>query len=73
MFLVSRTSVGLINLADSLLSGTLLGIGSGQVNLSCQQTVWTNPNWTIGSLYSTYETTCKPTELQITAAITPDE
>ncbi|KAF2396455.1 hypothetical protein EJ06DRAFT_240766 [Trichodelitschia bisporula] len=42
-----------------------LGTGSGSITLDCSTVVYTNPNWTIGDIYSTTTETCQPGELTI--------
>lgn len=46
-------------------SGTVLGIGSGVVNLTCSTDSYQNTNWTQGQIYSSETVTCQPAELQI--------
>jgi len=47
-------------------SETILGYGTGTAALDCSTNTYTNPNWTVGDIYSTTTTTCQPAELQIT-------
>ncbi|KAF2661269.1 hypothetical protein K491DRAFT_753913 [Lophiostoma macrostomum CBS 122681] len=42
--------------------------GSGKVDLNCETTVWQNPNWTMGQLYSTTDVTCDTATLVIDAS-----
>ena len=48
---------------------TFLGVGNGTAQLTCNTTSWTNTNWTPGQLYSTYDVTCSPAQLDITPIV----
>ncbi|KAE9369817.1 hypothetical protein N431DRAFT_381161 [Stipitochalara longipes BDJ] len=48
---------------------TYLGVGNGTATLACNSTSWTNTNWTLGQIYSTYDTTCSPAQLEITPTV----
>ncbi|KAK3314448.1 hypothetical protein B0H66DRAFT_576715 [Apodospora peruviana] len=46
-------------------TGMFYASGAKNLTLSCTDTTWTNPNWTMGAIYSDRTIKCKPVDLKI--------
>lgn len=44
---------------------TFKGYGTVNLTLECTDTTWTNPNWTIGQIYTDREVKCAPVSLPV--------
>jgi len=51
-------------------SESFVGVGSGFASLECVDSTYQNLNWTIGQIYSSFTTTCKPVELTVKQVVT---
>lgn len=44
---------------------TLWAYGNATLSLECEDTTWTNPNWTLGQIYSSRTVQCAPVTLPV--------
>lgn len=50
---------------DALYPTTFRGYAAVNLTLECTDTTWTNPNWTMGQIYSDREVKCGPVTLPV--------